>query len=170
MNLIKQFKQITTISIFAVCCMQLPGSALAYDTAAVSEEDPPAVCNDGDAVYGATCYGSYCDKTRLSCSPTRFPAYERRWSSNVSEEGSNVRYCNHQQIMSGISCAGRYCDNVSIECTTTNRLRRQCEWVGPFSEEDGFQSFGSGKFANGVSCSGSYCDNRSYYVCKFVSF
>jgi hypothetical protein len=161
MKLMTQLRIIHAAAIFGACCMQLPLSALAYDTWAVSEEDPPAACNSGDAVSSATCYGSNCDKTKLSCADTNFPVSGRSWSTNFSEEGAYWRYCGAQQIMTGISCSGSDCDNVSIECTTIPRTRSNCGWLGPFSEEQGFTTFG-GKYANGMMCTGSNCDNHYY--------
>lgn len=144
----------------------LPMSAFAYGTWSVSEEDPPAACDTGDAVYGATCYGAYCDNTRLYCTNTNYPVSGRSWTSNFSEEGTSWRYCGANQIMTGISFSGSYGDNVSIECSTIPYARYNCEWVGPLSEEQGYRYFG-GKHANGMYCTGSYCDNRYYYVCNY---
>lgn len=143
-----------------------PLAAFAYNTAPVSEEDPPGVCQTGDAVYAATCFGSYCDRTSLYCQDTNYAVSSRGWSTNFSEEGSNYRRCGANQIMTGISCAGSYCDNVAIECSTIPRSRYNCEEIGPFSEEHGWKYFG-GKFANGMRCTGSNCDNHWYYVCNF---
>ena len=161
-------KKLVTLVVYGLLILgvQLPLSALAYDTWAVSEEDPPAACDIGDAIYGITCYGGYCDNTRLSCTHTNYPVYSRGWTTNFSEEGTNYRLCGVQQIMSGVSCSGGYCDNLSIECSQIDRVRYNCQWVGPYSEEQGFAYFG-GKYANGVWCSGSYCDNRWYYVCNY---
>jgi len=155
------------ISLSCVFAMQLPGVAFAaYYTLAASEEDPPAACDIGDAVYAATCYGSYCDNTRLYCTDTNFPVSHRNWSSNFSEEGTNYRLCASNQIMTGESFSGRYGDNVSIECSSIPRTRTNCQWMGPYSEEQGYRYFG-GKYANGMHCTGSYCDNRYYLVCNF---
>jgi len=161
-----RFNRFSAVALLGICMMPLPMAALAYDTWTVSEEDPPATCNIGDAISAATCYGSYCDNTKLSCDETNYPVYDRSWSTNFSEEGTNYRFCGAQQIMTGISCSGRYCDNVSIECSTIPRTRYNCQWVGPYSEEQGFAYFG-GKYANGMGCTGSYCDNHWYYVCHF---
>jgi hypothetical protein len=155
-----------TIAMLTLGLAGFPAVSSAYGTLAASEETPPAACDTGDAVYGASCYGSYCDNTRLYCSQTNYPVYARSWSSNFSEEGTYYRYCGSNQIMSGISCSGRYCDNVSIECSTINRTRHNCQWVGPYSEEQGYAYFG-GKYANGMFCTGSNCDNHYYYVCNF---
>lgn len=154
------------ITILGASLIAMPMSALAYTTWAVSEEDPPAACDIGDAIYAARCYGSYCDDTRLYCSQTNWSVSGRSWTSNFSEEGTNWRYCGANQIMSGISCSGSYCDNVSIECSTIPRSRSSCQWVGPFSEEQGYSDFG-GKYANGMWCTGRYCDNHYFYVCNF---
>ena len=163
-----KLNRLNAYALLAACFMQWPVSVLAIDTWPVSEEDPPAACDTGDAVYAATCYGRYCDKTKLSCANTNYPVLARSWTSNFSEEGTNNnRICGAQQIMTGISCAGRYCDNVSIECSTIPRSRHKCEWIGPYSEEQGYVDFG-GRYANGLWCSsGAYCDNRWYLVCKF---
>jgi hypothetical protein len=145
----------------------LPTAALAYTTAAVSEEDPPATCDIGDAIYAATCYGSYCDNTSLECAETNYPVSYRYWTSNFSEESPNYyRFCGANEIMTGISCSGSNCDNVSIECSGIPNSRSNCQWVGPFSEEQGFGYFG-GKYASGMFCTGDYCDNHYYYVCNF---
>lgn len=161
-----KFNHFSAVALLGICTMPLPMAALAYDTWAVSEEDPPAACDRGDAVYGATCYGRYCDYTKLSCANTDFPVSGRYWSINFSDEGTSYHYCGSNQIMTGISCSGSYCDNVSIECSTIPRTRYNCRWVGPYSEEQGYRDFG-GKYANGMFCSGSYCDNHYYYVCNF---
>lgn len=153
--------------LLGACLISLPMTAnAAYSTGSVSEEDPPAACDIGDAVYAATCSGSYCDNTRLYCDETNHPVSSRNWSSYFSEEGTNYRECGSNQIMTGISCAGSYCDNNSIECSTIPRTRYNCQWVGPYSEEQGYRYFG-GKYASGMWCTGSYCDNHYYYVCNF---
>ena|SRR5882672_5059073 len=161
-----KFHRFSAVALLSMCLMWLPTAALAYVTGAVSEEDPPATCDIGDAVYAATCYGSYCDNTSLYCAETNYPVSRRYWTSNFSEEGTNYRYCGYNEIMTGISCSGSYCDNVSIECSQIPRARYNCQWVGPFSEEQGFRYFG-GKYANGMLCTGSYCDNHYYLVCNF---
>jgi hypothetical protein len=176
LNLVEEFMPIlfviltlirfSAVALLGMCMMLLPMAALAYDTWAVSEEDPPAACDIGDAIFAATCYGSYCDNTGLSCAETNYPVYYRYWTTNFSEEGTSYRYCGAQQIMTGFSCAGSYCDNVSIECSEIARPRYNCQWIGPYSEEQGFIDFG-GKYANGMFCSGSNCDNHWYYVCNF---
>jgi hypothetical protein len=161
-----KFNPCSAVALLSLCALSLSTAALAYDTAAVSEEDPPAACAFGDAVSGATCYGDYCDNTKLTCASTQFPVYNRYWTSNFSEEGVNYRYCGATEIMTGISCAGSYCDNVSMECTNIGRTRNNCYWAGPYSEEQGFASFG-GRYVNGMLCTGSNCDNHYYYVCNY---
>lgn len=146
--------------------MPLSMSAFAYSTIAASEEDPPAACNTGDAVYAANCYGSHCDNTRLYCTNTNYPVSGRHWTSSFSEEGTYWRYCGANQIMTGISFSGRYGDNVSIECSTIPKTRYNCYWTPPASEEQGYVSF-AGKYASGMYCTGGYCDNHSYYVCDY---
>jgi hypothetical protein len=146
--------------------MMLPLSAQAYSTLAASEETPPAACDIGDSVYGAQCYGSNCDNTRLYCSETNYAVTRRYWTSNFSEEGTYWRYCGSNEIMTGISCSGRYCDNVSIECSRIPRTRYNCSWSLWHSEEQGALYF-AGKFANGMACNGGNCDNHQYYVCNY---
>lgn len=146
--------------------MPLSMSAFAYSTWAVSEEDPPAACDIGDAVYAATCYGGWCDNTRLYCTDTNWPVSHQYWTSNFSEEGTSWRYCGANEIMTGISCAGGWCDNNSIQCSRIPHTRYNCQWLGPFSEEQGYRYFG-GKYASGMWCTGSRCDNHYYYVCNF---
>ena len=109
-------------TVLSMCITWLPIAALAYTTAAVSEEDPPATCDIDDAIDGATCYGDYCDNTSLECADTNYPVLYRYWSDNFSEE-SGGRTCGVNEIMTGISCSGSYCDNVSIECSAS-RARR----------------------------------------------
>lgn len=162
-----KFKRFFVFALLSVCMMTLPMTALAaYSTWAVSEEDPPAACNIGDAVYAASCYGGYCDNTRLYCDETNYPVYSRYWTTNFSEEGTNYRFCGANEIMTGLSCSGGYCDNVSIECSTINKSRYNCQWVGPYSEEQGYRYFG-GKYANAMWCTGANCDNHYYYVCNY---
>ena len=161
-----QLKRTYSAVLLGASFMLMPIYTLAYYTIAASEEDPPAACNIGDAVYAASCYGGYCDNTRLYCAETNWPVSSRFWTSNFSEEGTYWRYCNSNQIMTGISCAGSNCDNNSIECSTIPYTRQNCQWIGPFSEEQGYSYFG-GKYANGMLCTGSKCDNHYYYVCNF---
>lgn len=160
------FHRFSAVALLSICLMTLPTAALAYPTPAVSEEDPPATCDIGDAIYAAQCSGSYCDNTRLYCADTNYQVSHRYWTTNFSEEGTYYRYCGANEIMTGISCSGVYCDNVSIECSQISRTRSMCEWRGPFSEEQGYVDFG-GKYANGMACSGSYCDNHYFYVCNY---
>jgi hypothetical protein len=161
-----KFHRFSAVALLSMCLMWLPTAALAaYYTNSVSEEDPPAACDIGDAIYGATCEGDYCDNTRLYCDETNYPVSYRYWTSNFSEE-SGGSYCGANEIMSGISCSGSYCDNVSIECSGISSTRYNCQWIGPFSEEQGFAYFG-GQYANGMWCTGDYCDNHYYLVCNF---
>jgi len=51
----KHNRYIAVMAVLGACFISLPMAALAYDTSAVSEEDPPAVCDIGDAVISATC-------------------------------------------------------------------------------------------------------------------
>ena len=159
-------KKLHALGILGACLILSPASVFAYPTLSASEEDPPAACNIGDAVYGATCYGSYCDNTQLYCEDSNFSVSNRYWTSNFSEEGTSYRYCGSNEIMTGISFSGGYGDNVSIECSTIPRTRYNCGWVGPYSEEQGYREFG-GRYANGMYCSGSNCDNHWYYVCNY---
>jgi hypothetical protein len=162
-----KFYRFSAVALLSLCLMTLPTAALAaYSTAAVSEEDPPATCNFGDAIYAAQCYGDFCDWTRLYCAETNYQVSNRYWTTNFSEEGTNYRYCGANEIMTGISCAGSYCDNVSIECSQIPRTRYNCQWFGPHSEEQGYVEFG-GKYVNGMACGGSRCDNHYYYICNY---
>jgi len=96
------------------------------------EEDPPAVCDSGDTISAATCYGDYCDNTALSCAETNYPVYYRYWTGNFSEESGGLQ-CGVNEIMTGISCSGSYCDNVSIECSGISATAYNCNWLGPVS-------------------------------------
>lgn len=156
----------SAVALLSICLMSLPMAAFAYSTGAVSEEDPPATCNSGDAVYAASCYGSYCDNTRLYCAETNYPVSYRYWTSYFSEEGTYYRYCGANEIMTGIACSGGYCDNVSIECSGIPNRRSNCQWIGRHSEEQGYFYFG-GKYVSGMYCTGSNCDNHYYYVCNY---
>src|SRR5689334_7559523 len=106
-----QFHRFSAVALLSLGLLWLPTAALAYSTPAVSEEDPPAACDIGDAIYAATCYGSYCDNTSLYCAETIYPVSRRYWTSNFSEEGTNYRYYGANEIMTGISCSGINCDN-----------------------------------------------------------
>jgi hypothetical protein len=161
-----KFHRFSAVALLSICLMTLPTAALAYSTEAVSEEDPPATCNFGDAIYAAQCYGGYCDNTRLYCAETNYPVSNRYWTTNFSEEGTYWRFCGANEIMTGISCSGSNCDNVSIECSQIPLTRYNCDWFGPLSEEQGYAEFG-GKYASGMFCSGSRCDNHFYYICNY---
>ena len=152
-------------AVLSLCLTWLPTAALAYDTLATSEEDPPAACDSGDTIYAATCYGGYCDNTALSCAETNYPVYYRYWTGNFSEETGGA-YCGVNEIMTGISCSGSYCDNNSIECTGIPATAYNCNWLGPVSEESGPAYFGN-QYARGMWCSGDYCDNHYYWICNY---
>lgn len=167
-----RFVVLCSAVMFGASLMQ-PLSASAYGSIAASEEDPPAACGIGDAVYGAQCYGGNCDNTRLYCADTNFVVTHRYWTSNFSEEDKYWRFCGSQAIMTGLSCSGGNCDNVSIECSTIRdkygyRLKKyNCDWSGSHSEEQGALIFPTGKYASGMLCTGGRCDNHRYYICNY---
>jgi hypothetical protein len=79
-------------------------------------------------------------------------------------------------VMTGAHCTGKYCDNMQLECdqpvkyngaTPVPSIATNCQTYGPYSEENGSQDFGAGRFVSAISCSGKYCDNLTFTVCSF---
>src|SRR5690349_1524348 len=139
-------------------------------TGYTSEEYPPLICPDQQAVLGVDCNGGYCDNVSLYCSWTGRASGTQSWQPYFSEEGSNganESYCpGNDMWMAGIACNGGYCDNVSLLCTQfLGSTTGYCEWSGWFSEEQAPFVAPWGYFVKGVKCGGSYCDNMRYYYC-----
>jgi hypothetical protein len=134
----------------------------------VSEETPPVICDSGSLITATQCTGSYCDNTRLFCSPTSGTKLVGGWTPYFSDEGSGTGICPPGQWATGFACRGRYCDNVSLECSTIGGVTQgACFWSGWHSEEfGGVLSLPPGHAVRGMQCSGSYCDSHRYLICS----
>jgi hypothetical protein len=139
-------------------------------TGYTSEENPPLICQNRNAVRGIDCMGDYCDNISLDCRFTGRLAGEHSWLPYFSEEGSSTADEGHcigdNTWMTGIVCRGSYCDDISMRCSVLiGSSTGTCTWSAWYSEEQGPFTAPSGRYIKGMECDGSYCDNKRYYYC-----
>lgn len=148
---------------------------------------PPARCEEGDVVVGASCAEPYCGELELMCKP---PApgvalgapYETRTVNETNNP--TFRYCPERLaplcfnevgltcdggVMVGLSCSGNHCRDVSLTCRPLTKGRlHDCHWVTSVSDETCWEVFAAGKVAAGVQCSGTDCDFMRHWVCDVL--
>jgi hypothetical protein len=140
-------------------------------TGYTSEEYPPLICRNGQAVRGIDCMGDSCDDIALDCRTTVKIPGEHMWLPYFSEEGAGSAdegHCVGNNVwMTGITCSGRYCDNISLRCSTLiGSSTGDCEWSGWYSDEQGPYTAPSAHYIKAIECEGMYCDNKRYRHCR----
>jgi hypothetical protein len=139
-------------------------------TGYTSEEYPPLICPQGQAVRGVDCNGGYCDNVSLYCQNTGRSTGWQSWQPYFSEEGSGWADESHcpsgDMWVTGVACHGGYCDNLSLQCTQfIGSSTGSCAWSTWYSEEQAPFIAPWGYYIHGIECDGGYCDNKRYYYC-----
>ncbi len=144
-------------NVFAACKLVGPFS---------EEGSAQGLCEDGYAVRGITCKGSYCDDKTLNCCNDNMPAIwpnSDSFSSEFSEEASGPpSRVGYAKILVGMRCSGSYCDNLTLlyQAVNASSIKQDYQWGNWFSDNNTFNCSDNG-YAVGVACKGKYCDDLS---------
>ena len=145
----------------------------------ISEEDPPASCDNALIARSFLCEGDFCDNITFECQFLTSNTGRRQWTHWVESDGRARADCADplnngrafpNTVMTGLACRGGNCDDVSVECTFLGDFERDdgnCFDI-TVSDGDSLLRLPFRTAIRALTCEGRHCDNVTVTLCAMV--